>query len=87
MYLIYQINTGIYSFIICYQTPEKDASIQSISIDPMGTMMSAINNKVRELMHDYKYIIALNFYSFLIVWIYMYNICAFLILNFNISLE
>ncbi|XP_061181019.1 target of rapamycin complex subunit lst8-like [Saccostrea echinata] len=26
-------------------TPEKDASIQSISIDPMGTMMSAINNK------------------------------------------
>ena len=54
MYLIYQINTGIYSFIICYQTPEKDASIQSISIDPMGTMMSAINNKVRELMHDYK---------------------------------
>ncbi|XP_056020358.1 target of rapamycin complex subunit lst8-like isoform X2 [Ostrea edulis] len=26
-------------------TPQKDASIQSISIDPMGTMMAAINNK------------------------------------------
>lgn len=33
--------------MFCCQTPEEDASIQSISIDPMGTMMSAINNKVR----------------------------------------
>jgi hypothetical protein len=26
--------------------PEPDAAVQSISIDPMGTMMAAVNNKV-----------------------------------------
>ena len=29
------------------QIPEPDSSIQSISIDPMGTMMAAVTNKVR----------------------------------------
>lgn len=31
------------------QIPEPDAAIQSISIDPMGTMMAAVNNKVSVL--------------------------------------
>ena len=30
-----------------FQIPEPDSSIQSISIDPMGTMMAAVTNKVR----------------------------------------
>ena len=29
-----------------FQIPEPDSSIQSISIDPMGTMMAAVTNKV-----------------------------------------
>ena len=28
------------------QIPEQEAPITSVSIDPMGTMMAAVNNKV-----------------------------------------
>jgi hypothetical protein len=37
------------------QTPEADAAIQSISIDPEATYMAAVNNKVFLLISVYRF--------------------------------